>query len=102
MFIQVFVYLFNVKFNVEPIRTFRRTLVLVVPDHQQLGQTGHFGDLGDDPEETLDPVVGQNHGGESRGARRNQREEKRTVHAGPLLLKRDREEKTKKQNTNAE
>lgn len=65
--------------------TFGRTLVLVVPHHQQLGQAGHLGDLGDDPEQALDAVVGQHHGGEAGGARGDERQEEGAVDARPLL-----------------
>lgn len=65
--------------------TFRGTLVLVIPHHQQFGQAGHLGDFCDDPEKTLDAVVGQHHCREAGRPWRDQRQEEGAVYAGPLL-----------------
>lgn len=72
--------------------TFRGALVLVIPHHQQFSQAGHLGDFCDDPEKTLDAIVGQHHSREARRPRRDQRQEEGAVHTGPLLREtRDRE-----------
>lgn len=65
--------------------TFRRVFILIIPDHQQLGQTGHLGHLGDDPEEALHAVVGEDDGSEALGLRWDQRQEERVAHTSPLL-----------------
>lgn len=65
--------------------TFRGTLVLVIPHHQELSQAGHLGDFCDDPEKTLDAIVGQHHCREARRPWRDQWQEEGAVYAGPLL-----------------
>lgn len=65
--------------------TFWRVFILIIPDHQQLGQTGHFGHLRDDPEEALHAVVGEDDGSEALGLRWDQRQEERVAHTSPLL-----------------
>lgn len=65
--------------------TFRRTLILVIPHHQQFSQAGHLGDFRDDPEKTLDAIVGQHHCREARCPWRDEWQEEGAVYAGPLL-----------------
>lgn len=65
--------------------TFWGIFILIVPDHQQLGQTGHLGHLSDDPEEALHTVVGEDDGGEALRLWWDQREEERVAHTSPLL-----------------
>lgn len=65
--------------------TFWGVFILIIPDDQQLGQTGHLGHLGDDAEEALHTVVGEDDGGEPLRLWRDQREEERVAHAAPLL-----------------
>lgn len=70
--------------------TFWGILILVVPDDQQFGQTRDFGDLRDDAEEALHPVVGQNHSRETLRLRRDQWQEERVAHAAPFLRRKTR------------
>lgn len=65
--------------------TFWGIFILIVPDHQQLGETGHLGHLSDDPEEALHTVVGEDDGGEALRLWWDQREEERVAHTSPLL-----------------
>lgn len=67
--------------------TLRRTFVLVVPHHQQLSQTRHLGDFCDDPEKTLNAIVGQHHRSEPRCSWWDKWQEQRAVYTGPLLHK---------------
>lgn len=67
------------------ILTLRRTLILVIPHHQQFSQAGHLGDFCDDPEETLDAIIGQDHCCEARCPWGDQWQEKGAVYTGPLL-----------------
>lgn len=75
--------------------TFRGTLILVIPHHQQFSQAGHLGDFCDDPEKTLDAIVGQHHRCEARRPWRDQWQEEGAVYAGPLLRETKRLEKRK-------
>lgn len=67
--------------------TFWGIFILIVPDHQQLGQTRHLGHLSDDPEEALHTVVGEDDGSEALRLWWDQREEERVAHTSPLLQK---------------
>lgn len=71
--------------HLAPTLTFRWILVLVVPDNEQLGQTGHFGHLSDDSEKTLYPVISQNYCCESLGLWWDQWKEEWVAHAAPFL-----------------
>lgn len=72
-------------FNTIVTLTLRRTLVLVIPHHQQLSQARHLRNFSDDPEKTLNAIVGQHHCSEPRGSRWDEWQEQRAVHTGPLL-----------------
>lgn len=54
---------------------------LVIPDDHDFGQTLDQGQLGDDLEQGLRTVVGQDHGGESLGTGWDQREEHGIPHS---------------------
>lgn len=70
--------------------TLGRTLILIVPHHQELCQAGHLWDFCDDPEKTLHPIVGQHHGREPWSSWWDEWQEQRAVHAGPLLQPQER------------
>ena len=65
--------------------TFRGIFILIIPDNEQLGQTGHLGHFSDDPEEALHSVVGEDDGGKTLGLWWNQWEEEWVAHTAPLL-----------------
>lgn len=54
---------------------------LVIPDDHDFGETLDQGELGDDLEQGLGTVVGQDHGGESLGTGWDQREEHGIPHS---------------------
>lgn len=80
-------------FDENLILTLWRTLVLVIPYHQQLSQARHLGDFCDDPEKALNAIVGEHHRCEPRCPWWDKRQEQRTVHTGPLLHETGNKEK---------
>lgn len=80
------------------ILTLRRTLVLVIPHHQQLSQARNFGNFCDDSEKTVDSIVGQHHCCEPGRSWWNKWQEEGTVHTGPLLHKTEGKDTYKQHN----
>lgn len=58
---------------------------MIIPHNQQLGETWHLGHFGDDSEEALHSVVGEDDGREALGLWWDQWEEEGVAHAAPLL-----------------